>query len=289
MLKGLYTAYTGMLNEQHRMDVLTNNLANATTNGFKKEGTTSEAFDTVLAYKIKDLSEPGNLPRPMATNRAIDQAEANNPLNENYMERRVRKTGLNLGVKIGENYVDYSEGPIKETGNTLDLALSDRGFFVFLYTNKAGVTSTKYTRDGNFTMNQQGFLQTQDGDYVLDEDGQRIQMDPALPISISRNGTIVQDGAAVATIGITDFEDYNYLERFGENFFQPVEGAVELDRGETGVNTQIHQGYLEMSNISVVTEMVNMITLQRQYESNQKVITTYDDTLEQAVTQNGKI
>ena len=289
MLKSLYTAYTGMLNEQHRMAVLTNNLANATTNGFKKEGTTSEAFDTVLAYKIKDLSEPGNLPRPMATNRAIDQAEANNPLNENYMERRVRKTGLNLGVKIGENYVDYSEGPIKETGNTLDLALSDRGFFAIEYTNKAGVTSTKYTRDGNFTMNQQGFLQTQDGDYVLDEDGQRIQMDPALPISISRNGTIVQDGAAVATIGITDFEDYNYLERFGENFFQPVEGAVELDRGETGVNTQIHQGYLEMSNISVVTEMVNMITLQRQYESNQKVITTYDDTLEQAVTQNGKI
>ena len=289
MLKGLYTAYTGMLNEQHRMDVLTNNLANATTNGFKKEGTTSEAFDTVLAYKIKDLSEPGNLPRPMATNRAIDQAEANNPLNENYMERRVRKTGLNLGVKIGENYVDYSEGPIKETGNTLDLALSDRGFFAVEYTNKAGVTSTKYTRDGNFAMNQQGFLQTQDGDYVLDEDGQRIQMDPALPISISRNGTIVQDGTTVAVIGITDFEDYNYLERFGENFFQPVEGAVELERGETGVDTQIHQGYLEMSNISVVTEMVNMITLQRQYESNQKVITTYDDTLEQAVMQNGKI
>lgn len=157
MLKGLYTAYTGMLNEQHRMDVLTNNLANATTNGFKKEGTTSEAFDTVLAYKIKDLSEPGNLPRPMATNRAIDEAELNNPLNENYLERRVRKTGLNLGVKIGENYVDYSEGPIKETGNPLDLALSDRGFFAVEYTNKRGETSTKYTRDGNFTMNMQGF------------------------------------------------------------------------------------------------------------------------------------
>ena len=289
MLKGLYTAYTGMLNEQHRMDVLTNNLANATTNGFKKEGTTSEAFDTVLAYKIKDLSEPGNLPRPLATNRAIDEAEANNPLNENYMERRVTRTGLNLGVKIGENYVDYSEGPIKETGNPLDLALSDRGFFAVEYTNKAGVTSTKYTRDGNFTMNRQGYLQTQDGDYVLDEDGQRIQMDPALSIGINRNGGIIQDGALVATIGITDFEDYNYLERFGENYFQPVEGATELDRGETGVDTQVLAGYLEMSNISVVTEMVNMITLQRQYESNQKVITTYDDTLEQAVTQNGKI
>lgn len=289
MLKGLYTAYTGMLNEQHRMDVLTNNLANATTNGFKKEGTTSEAFDTVLAYKIKDLSEPGNLPRALATNRAIDEAEANNPLNENYMERRVTRTGVNLGVKIGENYVDYSEGPIKETGNPLDLALSDRGFFAVEYTNKAGETSIKYTRDGNFTMNRLGFLQTQDGDYVLDEDGQRIQMDPALSIGINRNGGIIQDGTLVATIGITDFEDYNYLERFGENYFQPVEGATELERGETGVDTQVLAGYLEMSNISVVTEMVNMITLQRQYESNQKVITTYDETLEQAVNQNGKI
>ena len=105
MLKGLYTAYTGMLNEQHRMDVLTNNLANSTTNGFKKEGTTSQSFDTVLAYKIKDLSEPGNLPRPMATNRPVDEAEANNPFNENYLQKRVRRTGLNLGVKIGVNYV----------------------------------------------------------------------------------------------------------------------------------------------------------------------------------------
>lgn len=292
MLKGLYTAYTGMINEQHRMDVLTNNLANATTNGFKKEGTTSEAFDTVLAYKIKDLSEPGNLPRPMATNRPVDEEEANNPLNETYMDRRISRTGLNLGVKIGENYVDYSEGPIKETGNPLDLALTDRGFFAIEYTNKAGETSTKYTRDGNFTMNSQGYLQTQDGDYVLDEDGRRIQMDPALEIGINRNGDIFQDGELIATIGITDFEDYNYLERFGENLFQPVEGATVLDREaaqeEFGTNTDIRVGYLEMANISVVTEMVNMIALQRQYESNQKVITTYDDTLEQAVM-NGRL
>lgn len=292
MLKGLYTAYTGMINEQHRMDVLTNNLANSTTNGFKKEGTTSEAFDTVLAYKIKDLSEAGNLPRPMATNRPVDEEEANNPLNETYMQRRISKTGLNLGVKIGENYVDYSEGPIKETGNPLDLALSDRGFFSVQYTNKAGETSIKYTRDGNFTMNRLGYLTTQDGDFVLSEEGQRIQMDPALDISINTNGDIYQDGELVATIDVTDFEDYNYLERFGENYFQPVDGATEIDREamaeELGTNTQIHAGYLEMANISVVTEMVNMITLQRQYESNQKVITTYDETLEQAVT-NGKL
>ena len=285
MLKGLYTAYTGMLNEQHRMDVLANNLANSTTNGFKKEGTTSQDFDTVLAYKIKDLSEPGNLPRPMARNRAVDENELNNPNNEDYLERRVTRTGMNLGVKIGENYVDYSVGPIKSTGNQFDLAISDRGFFAVEYTNKAGETSTKYTRDGNFTMNVQGYLVTQDGDFVLDENGRRIRMDTGLPVSIDHNGNITQEGAAVATIGLTDFEDYNYLERFGENYFQPVEGATETEE----VESQIYAGYLEMSNISVVTEMVNMITLQRQYESNQKVITTYDDTLDQAVSQLGRL
>ncbi|RKI80999.1 flagellar hook-basal body protein [bacterium 0.1xD8-71] len=285
MLKGLYTAYTGMLNEQHRMDVLANNLANSTTNGYKKEGTTSQAFDNVLAYKIKDLSEPGNLPRSLARNRAVDQNELNNPDNEDYLERRVRRTGLNLGVKIGENYVDYSEGPIKETGNPFDLAISDRGFFAVEYTNKAGETSTKYTRDGNFTMNLQGYLVTQDGDFVLDENGRRIRMETELPVSIDRNGNVTQNGAFVATIGLTDFEDYDYLERFGENYFQPIEGAEETDE----VASQIYAGYLEMSNISVVTEMVNMITLQRQYESNQKVITTYDDTLDQAVSQIGRL
>ena len=103
MLKGLYTAYTGMLNEQNRMDVLANNLANAATTGYKKEGTTSQAFDDVLAYKIKDESAAANLPRRIGVNTP--------------------------GVKIGENYTDWSEGSFQETGNTFDLALSGTGFF----------------------------------------------------------------------------------------------------------------------------------------------------------------
>lgn len=278
MLKGLYTAYTGMINEQHRMDVMTNNLANADTNGFKKEGATSQAFDTVLAYKIKDLSEPGNLPKNLGTAKTFDEDSVDNP------DRWVSRTGMNLGVKIGENYVDYSEGPIKETGNTFDLAISDRGFFAVEYTNKAGETSTKYTRDGNFTMDRQGYLVTQDGDFVLNENGRRIRMNTALPVSIDRNGRITQEGAEVAIIGLTDFEDYDYLERFGENYFQPVDGATEIDS-----ESQIYSGYLEQSNISIVTEMVNMITIQRQYESNQKVITTFDETLDTAVNQLGKL
>ena len=284
MLKGLYTAYTGMINEQHRMDVMTNNLANADTIGYKKEGSTSQAFDSMLAYKIKDLSEADNLPKLLSTPKGVDAYELNNEANPDYLQNRVRRVGMNLGVKIGENYVDYSEGPLKETGNTFDLAISDRGFFAIEYTNKAGVTSVKYTRDGNFTMDLQGYLKTQDGDFVLDEDGRRIRMDTALPVSIDRGGNITQNGDFVATIGLTDFEDYNYLEHFGENFFEPIEGATIIES-----DSSIYSGYLEMANMSIVTEMVNMIAIQRHYESNQKVITTFDETLDIAVNQLGKV
>ena len=101
MVKGLYTAYSGMVNQEHRMDVLTNNLANVNTNGYKKEGATSQSFDAVLAYKIKDASEGYNL---------------------------AKRIGINQpGVKIGEGYTDFEQGAIKTTGNTFDLALSDSG------------------------------------------------------------------------------------------------------------------------------------------------------------------
>lgn len=258
MVKGLYTAYTGMLNEQHRMDVLTNNLANADTNGFKKEGATSQAFDSILAYKIKDSSENTRLARRLGVNHP--------------------------GVKIGEGYTDFSQGPIKSTGNTFDLALTDAGFFAVEFTSKSGETSIKYTRDGDFTLTEDGRLVTRDGDPVLDENGSYIEVNQLLPVEINSSGQIIQDGRVIATIQVTDFENYDYLERYGENYFQPIEGAEEKEAA-----AEIRSGYLETSNISVVTEMVNMITVARAYDSNQKVITTYDSTLDIAANQLGRI
>lgn len=258
MVKGLYTAYTGMINEQNRMDVLTNNLANADTNGFKKEGATSQSFDSILAYKIKDSSEGYRLSKRIGINHP--------------------------GVKIGEGYTDFSQGSLRNTGNTFDLALTDAGFFAVEFTNKAGETSVKYTRDGDFALTQDGYLVTRDGDNVLDENGSPIRIDPLDSVVINESGQIIQNGRVAATIQVTDFEDYNYLERYGENYFQPIEGAEEKEAA-----AKIYSGYLEASNISVVTEMVNMITVQRAYESNQKVITTYDSTLDIAANQLGRI
>ncbi len=257
MVKGLYTAYTGMTNEQHRMDVLTNNLANVTTVGFKKEGTTSQAFDDILALKIKDASVGLHT---------------------------VQRTGINNpGVKIGENYTDYNDGSYRITGNTYDLALDGAGFFVIEFTNKAGETSTKFTRAGQFTLNREGYLVTQEGDYVLNQQNGRIKLDTLKDSIIDRNGTIYQDGTAIATIQVADFEDYDYLEKYGETYFEPIEGAQRI-----AADARIHSGYLEMSNVQSVQEMVNLIAITRQYESNQKVIQTIDSTLEQAV-QLGKL
>lgn len=258
MLKGLYTAHTGLRNEQNRMDIMTNNLANASTVGFKKEGSTSQSFDTVLAYKLKDASV------------GLGRAEGigvNNP-----------------GVKIGENYTDYSQGSFRITNNTFDLALTDEGFFAVEFTNKAGETMTMYTRAGNFTLNSDGYLVTSDGDYVLDENNNRIQLDPLHGADIMSDGTINQDGRTIAKIQVTDFADYDYLERYGETYFQPLEGAELIQS-----SAEVKSGVLEMANVQVVSEMVNMITITRQYESNQKVMQTYDSSLEIAVTQLGKL
>lgn len=258
MVKGLYAAYTGMINEQNRMDTLTNNLANVDTNGFKKEGATSQAFDTVLAYKIKDVSESPNIARNIGN--------------------------MNLGVKIGENYTDYSQGAFKVTGNTYDLAISGSGFFNIEFTNKAGAKSTKYTRDGAFTVNKEGYLVTKDGDYVLNSNDGRIKIDPMHEVSIDSMGNIAQNGTNIAQVKITDFEDYNYLEKYGENYFQPVNGAEQKDGDYT-----INQGYVETSNVQTVQEMVEMISVSRQYESNQRIITTIDSTLEIVSKELGRV
>ncbi len=258
MLKGLYTAYTGMINEQNRMDTMTNNLANASTVGYKKEGATSQSFGDILTVKIKDSSVGDRIAQPIGKK--------------------------NPGVKIGENYVDYTQGSFRGTGNTYDLAIAGKGFFNIEFTNKAGEVSTKYTRAGQFTLNKEGYLVTQEGDYVLDVNDRHIRLNTATDASILTDGTIQQDGRVAAKIKVTDFENYDYLEKYGETYYDAIDGAEEIP-----AEMQIRSGYLEMSNVSVVSEMVNLISITRAYESNQKILQTYDSSLEIAVNQLGKI
>ena len=258
MVRGLFTAYTGMLNQQYRLDTITNNLANAATTGYKREGATSRAFDDVLGVKIKDSSV-------------------------SYVIQEIGN--MNLGVKIGENYTDYKQGSFKETGNTYDLALAGNGFFAISFTNKNGEEMTKYTRDGSFTTDVDGVLRTKDGDYVLNDGGGQITIPTdAADVVVDEMGNIYADGDLVDTLGITDFENYDYLEKYGENMYTPVEGAEEIESVAA-----VRQGYLEMSNINAVSEMVEMIAVTRAYEANQKAVQTADSMIEKSVNTVGSL
>ena len=257
MVKGLYTSATGMINEQRRVDVVANNLANSSTTAYKAEGSTSEAFYDVLAYKIKDTSEPF----------------------------AARKLGaMNLGVKIGETYTDYSEGSFVRTENDYDMALAGKGFFAIEFKSRDGEVSTKYTRAGDFIVNTKGELVNKNGDFVLDTNGQHIILDPVVKPTMGLDGTIYQNGNAVAQIQIQDFEDYNYLKKYGENYYDAIEGATPIESAAT-----IYNGMLEASNVQTVKEMVNLINYQRAYETNQKMIAAHNETLDIAVNNLGKV
>lgn len=247
MVKGLYTTYTGMVHQQYRLDVVSNNLANATTTGYKAEGCTTQSFDEVYGVKTKD-----------ATVGRLNQ--------------RIGK--LSLGAKIGETYRDWNQGPFIRTESKYDFALGGKGFFQISFTNKAGVESTLYTRDGSFQMNSEGYLVTKDGDYVLGEGGP-IQLPTNIDeLEVDELGNLFADGQFVDRFALVDFEDYNYLEKYGENMYRTVDGATETES-----QASVTQGYLEGSNINVVSEMVNMITIAREFESGQKVMNTVDEML----------
>ncbi len=265
MVKGLYTAWTGMVNEMNRMDVITNNLANADTNGYKKEGATAQSFDEQLALKIKDSSSVW----------------------------KVKDLGgIHMGVKIGETYTDYAQGGFEPTDNKYDFAIDGNGFFAISFTDKQGNTSAKYTRDGAFVVSADGYLRTKDGDYVLNQNGALngdpnannfIQIDPDQDFSVDQDGFVIQNNQVVAQIGVVDFEDYDFLSKYGENMYDLVDGGQAI-----AADVNVEQGYIESSNVQIVDEMVTMITIARAYESNQKMIQTFDTMLDKAANQVGK-
>lgn len=257
MVRGLYSAWTGMVNEQKRLDVIANNLANSATVGYKKEGVTSQSFDEQLTIKIRDASE----------------------------DWRKKEIGtMSLGTKIGEVYTDYSQGSLRATGNTYDLAIDGSGFFAIQYVNEAGEKTTQYTRAGQFTLDQEGYVVDVDGNHLLGQSGPLQVPVDAVNVTIDISGNVFADDQYIDTITLTDFEDYDYLKKFGETRCYPVDGAEKTDAAGL-----ICQGYTEQSNVNVVSEMVNMITITRAYEAGQKVIQSIDSTLELAANSVGKV
>lgn len=257
MVRGLYTAYTGMANEQKRLDIIANNLANAATVGFKEENVTNQAFDDVLTIKIRDNSEAFN-------------------------DRPIGK--MSLGVKLGEAFTSHAQGSLRQTGSSYHLALEGKGFFTMSVTDRAGNADIKYTRNGSFTLTRDGHIVDSDGNHLMGESGEVTIPIDTVDLVVDATGGIYADGSYVDTLLIADFEDYNYLLKSGDTMFEAVEGATVIP-----ATASVNQGYTEQSNVNVVSEMVEMIAVTRAYEANQKVIQSIDQTLDLAVNSVGKV
>lgn len=242
------------------MEVISNNLANINTTGYKKD---------VLAFKSFLAPFPNS-----AENASPDSVSGVTDLKEN-----AAYTG------IVELKTDLSQGAIISTGNPLDVALDGEGFFAIK--TKDGI---RYTRQGNFRLNENKVLVTQDGNSVIGQGGE-ITIDPAGPIiTIDTQGKIsVGSGLANNPVGnfkIVNFEDPGKLIKTGKGLFM----LTGVDSKEIAAeNFTIKQGFIESSNVNAVKEMTKMIEVMRSYQAYQKVIQTIDSANERAVTDLGRL
>ncbi|MCQ2976782.1 MAG: flagellar basal-body rod protein FlgF [archaeon] len=248
MVRGLYTAATSMQVQMNKMDVITNNMANADTIGYKKDVMAQESFSSSLAKRIDELGET-----------------------------KIGK--MKVGVGTTRVATNFETGNLKNTGGALDVAIEGTGFLVV--DTKRG---ERYTRMGDLTLDAEGYLKDANGDKVKDDTDNDIIIPSGGNITISTNGVITVDGNEIAKLQIVDFEDLNYLEKEGNGLYKTMNGATEKEF--TG---NIRQGFVEGSNVNIVKEMVNMISLNRNYEANQKVIQTHDSLMDKAVNDVGRL
>ncbi|BCS80226.1 flagellar hook-basal body protein [Anaerocellum diazotrophicum] len=251
MIRGIYTSASGMILNQKLMDITANNVANVSTTGFKRDVAQVESFRNMLVYRIYDkVSSPDN---------AIGY--------------------MSLGSDVSRIVSDFSQGLYIKTDEPLNLAIRGNGFFTVEMPNNQGTQQILYTRNGAFTLNSRGELVTLDGFYVLGQNG-RIVLQSGGQVRIDEQGNVYQNGRLVDRLRVVDFQDKQLLRKVGNNLFEA--DALSQPIPFSG---KIIQGYLEGSNVNSVQEMVNMISVLRAYEANQKAFTIQDETLQKAVNE----
>jgi len=255
MNQTLWVAKTGLDAQQTRLSIISNNLANVSTNGFKKD---SAVFEDLMYQNLRQsggqTSQDTQLPSGLS---------------------------VGTGVRLVSTEKMHSQGNIVTTGNALDMAVNGRGFFQILRPDG----SLGYTRDGSFQVNSQGQVVTSNG-YLLQPAVTIPQ--GAQSISVSGDGTVEVTLAAataptqVGNIQLVDFINPAGLQATGENLFSETASSGNPQAGTPGLNGlgNVMSGSLETSNVNVVEELVNMIETQRAYEMNSKVISTTDGMLQ---------
>ena len=267
MVRGLYTNGWSMLAHTRKMDVIANNLANVNTHGYKKETATFGSFPELMVRRIYDV-----------------RSQLNPTANVGIAE---------LSADIDQNFVYFNPGPSEWTEKTLDVAIDDfegednasraRSFFTIQLNNPAaGEDAIRYTRDGSFVIGVDQILRTLSGDIVLGENGP-IQLEGE-DFNVTKDGTVLQNDVVAGRLMITSFEDPHTLRKVGGNYLTATPASVT--RPFDGV---LRQGYVEQSNVNVVSEMVDMIACMRAYEANQKMVWFIDGTLDKAVNEVGRV
>lgn len=252
MIKGLYSAFNGMDAAFRYQEVLSNNIANANTTGYKREVAANQAFDDVL------ISQQAAVPAPFSAR----------------IQEVVGTVGT--GKYISEFMTDYAVGSFQQTGEELDFAL-ENGFFSV----QDAEGETYYTRDGRFGRDANGDLVTSHGHHVLGADGQPINL-PDGRVDVDTDGTIrTPEGDGIAQFAIADFAPAD-LERAGEAYFT-------TDAAGAAVQGGVRQGFLEGSNANLGEELTTLMTVHRAYQANQTVMSQLDTSLEQAAGQLGRI
>lgn len=249
MLNGLYTATSGMVMQQKRMDVISSNLANLNTIGHKRE--------------VAVFSE--YLPNP--TDHVND-----------FVRKSDYNKMINSTVRLDDIKVSFEQGYLKETGRDFDMALTNPDTF-FAVDTPYGV---RFTRNGEFLMSEDRELVTMDGYKVLSnlEAGQPVSI-PEDAI-INEDGVILVDGAPVGNIDLVQFDDVKNLQKTGNNLYVAID-TLPQPAEDPGLTL----GYLEGSNVNALTEMVKMIEASRGFETYSKVISAFEEMNDKAVNQVG--
>lgn len=280
MLRGLYTAESGMLAQWHQMNVVSNNLANLNTTSYKRESAILKSFPEMLMRRLNDT---GIVKVPAG---AYDLA----PI--------IGKMGT--GVELNEVHTHFQQGSLKSTENDFDLALIGKGFFV-VNTDRG----ERFTRNGTFTMDQDGYWVTQEGFRLQGEKGDiRIK---------SANFQVLEDGGILENqefsaedlgrfvdktqnnwlepvlkdrIRIVRFYNERMLKKEGASFYTATKHSGEARDMQVGEGrAKVLHGYLETSNVNPVLEMTRMIEVHRAYEANQRVLLTNDSLLQKSVNE----
>jgi len=263
MVRSLWTGASGMMGQQSNIDVVSNNLANVNTHGYKRQ---RADFEDLIYQTIRTAGTPAT-------------------------EDSVTPVGIQMGhgVKLADTQRVFAQGSLQETSVETDLAIAGEGFFkIQMYDG-----SMAYTRNGNFKVDSDGRMVTSQGYWLIPD---IIMPENFLPssINISKDGRVsvqVPREDEMVEVDVGRIELYRFpnpvgLSTIGENLFKTTQASGDAIAGIPGYEGmgQLHHKFLEMSNVAIVTEMVNLIIAQRAYEFNSRTIQTSDNMLGTATT-----